>query len=254
MLRKYDTILYVFCALMAISIASAGNLVPCPDCRKSVSPRAIFCPSCGCPGEAIAAAATNSVDDNVKAPDRLIKIEADGRSGFAFPVEMADGLFAVAPLEFLLSADSVALSFLSTNAPIVYAMPEVALDVPLVRFPVTETNLAYWCAAPLASQGTANLDFSTVTGITFAREVTPRSLAAVSAATNLVSLFITASGSRTAQRLNPEQKWKKIQPKIFREQSRVFEKRIRGEEAPLPEMWCHPIFEALLKRNQAKEK
>ena len=244
-----------FCitTILAVSAWSA-SLVHCPDCSKPVSSRAVFCPSCGCPGEVIAEAATNSVLDSVKAPDRLIKIEADGRAGFALPVEMADGLFAVAPLEFLLSADSVTLTFVSTNASIVYAMPEVAVDAPLVRFPVTETNFAYWCAAPLDSQATANLDYSAVTGISFGREATSRSLAAVSAATNLVSLFTTAQGRRTAQRLNPDQKWQQIQPKIFREQSRVFEKLMRGEEAPPPEKWCHPIFEALLKRTQAKEK
>jgi hypothetical protein len=251
MLRKI--ISFCITAILAVSALSA-SLVNCPDCSKPVSSRAVFCPSCGCPGEVIAEAANNPVKDDVKTPDRLIKIEADGRAGFAFPVEMADGLFAVAPLDFLLSADSVTLTFASTNAPIVYAMPEVALDAPLARFPITETNFAYWCAAPLESSGIANLDYSAVTGITFGREATSRSLAAVSSATNLVSLFTTASGSRTAQRLNPDQKWQKIQPKIFREQSRVFDKLLRGEEAPVPEKWCHPIFEALLKRNQAKEK
>ena len=251
MLRKAIS----FCIISILTVSAwSAELVNCPDCSKPVSSRAVFCPSCGCPGEAIAEAADNSARDNVKTPDRLIKIESDGRAGFAFPVEMADGLFAVAPLEFLLSADSVSLSFISTNTPIAYLMPEVAVNAPLVRFPITETNLAYWCAAPLESPGTATLDYSTVTGLSFSHEATARSLAEISASTNLVSLYTSALGSRFAQRLDPAQKWQRIQPKAFREHGRIFDKLIKGEKETPPSTWSHPVFEALLKREQTKEK
>lgn len=235
--------------------ALAAPLVNCPDCNTPVSSRAVFCPSCGCPGEAIAEeAANNSTKDNAKTPDRLIKIAADERVGFAFPVEMADGLFAVAPLEFLLSAESVSLSFTSTNASIAYLTPEVAVNAPLVRFPITQTNLAYWCAAPLDSPGTANLNYSIVTGLSFSREATALSVAETSASTNLISLYTSAMGSRFAQRLDPAQKWLCIQPKVFREHGRIFEKLINGEKETPPSTWSHPIFEALLKRQPTKEK
>jgi len=244
-----------FCIIFILAVSAlAASLINCPDCTKSVSSRAVFCPSCGCPGDAIAEAAKNLVRDNSKTLDRLIKIETDGRIGFAFPVEMADGLFAVAPLECLLSAVSVTLSFTSTNTPIAYLMPEVAVNAPLVRFPISSTNLAYWCVASLESTGSANLNYSTVTGLSFSRETTALSVAETSAATNLVSLYTSAMGNRFAQRIDPAQKWLSIQPKAFREHGRIFEKLIKGEKETPPSTWSHPIFDALLKREQTKEK
>lgn len=244
-----------FCIVFTLAFSAlSASLVNCPDCNKLVSSRAIFCPSCGCPGEAIAEATNNLVRDDTKTPERLIKVKADDRTGFAFPVEMADGLFAVAPLEFLLSADSVSLSFTSTNAAIAYLMPEVAVNAPLVRFPISQTNLAYWCAAPLESPGTANLNYSTVTGLSFSREATALSVAETSASTNLVSLYTSTLGSRFAERLDPAQRWQRIQPKAFREHGRIFEKLIKGEKETPPPTWSHPVFEALLKREPTKER
>ena len=167
---------------------------------------------------------------------------------------MADGLFAVAPLEFLLTTDSVSLSFTTTNTPIAYLMPEVAVNVPLVRFPITNTNLAFWCVAPINSPATSYLNYSKVTELSFSHETTALSLAEISASTNLVSLYTSAWGSRFAQRLDPAQKWQRIQPKAFREHGRIFDKLSKGQKETPPAIWSHPVFEALLKRGQTKEK
>jgi hypothetical protein len=242
-----------FCFAMLTVTVLAASLINCPDCSKPVSSRAVFCPSCGCPGDAIAEAAKKMMQKNSKTPDGLLKVVTGERTGFALPVEMTDGLFAVAPLEFLLTADSLSLSLTSTNVPVAYFMPEVAVNAPLVRFPITETNLTYWCAAPLESQGEISLNYSTVNGITFSHEATALSVASFSASTNIVSVYTSATGSRFAQRLDPTQKWQRIQPKTFREHGRIFEKMMKGETATPPATWSHPIFEALLKREQTKE-
>lgn len=254
MIRKYVTILCGAFILLAITIAGADNVVPCPDCKKSVSPRALFCPSCGCPGEIIAAEAAAEKPAKNAAPDRLLRVVADERRGLALPVQMADGLYALAPLDLLLATESLTLTFCSTNAPIIYAMPQVASDLPLVRFPITETNLSFWCVAPPDAKPTATLDYTTAFGPSYGVETTARTIASLSAATNLISLIDSVSGKRTAHAIGDAQNWAPIQPKLFREQSRVFEKLMRGENATVPDTWCHPIFEALLKHKQAQEK
>ncbi|MFA7171835.1 MAG: hypothetical protein WC340_00220 [Kiritimatiellia bacterium] len=111
-----------FCIIFLLALAAwSAALVNCPDCSKPVSSRAVFCPSCGCPGEAIAEAAENSTKENIKTPDNLLKIESDGRTGFAFPVEYNAGTDPNAPDLF---ANSIASSFAFTaNLSPIYAGP-----------------------------------------------------------------------------------------------------------------------------------
>ena len=47
----------IACALVAEFVpllAQGESLMPCPDCGKMVSRRALMCPNCGCKGEVIA--------------------------------------------------------------------------------------------------------------------------------------------------------------------------------------------------------
>lgn len=249
----YTVFNVVLVSLALCFSALALPLTPCPDCEKSVSPRACFCPFCGCPGDAIAASVRPVDQEVARAPDRLIRIDTDTKHGFAIPVEMADGLFAIASLDFLLGAETLTLSFVFTNTPIAYAMPEVAVDTPLVRFPLTETNLAYWCAAPRESSVATYVGNSTVSGLSFDVEPTVRSIAAASSATNLVAFFVDQPHGRELERFHDALLWQRIQPKVFREQAHIFEKMRRGEAAIAPQPWCHPIFDALLKRASVKE-
>ena len=234
--------------------AFAVDLISCPDCKRPVSPRALFCPNCGCPEEAIAERAKSGLTQHARVPDQLLRVESDSkRIEVAFPVEMADGLFAIASLDTIIAADTVALSFLTTNAPVAYGLPEVAVDVPLVRFPISETNLQFWCTASQTSEVAEYFDFSRKSGGSFSKEPTGRTIAEVSKGTNLVSVYVAILGKKVPQRVCDGIVWKKITPKDFREQSRIFEKIMRGEKHPVPDKWCHPIFEALLKRKQAGE-
>lgn len=250
----FNRIIMLIAFLCLPIVLWADSLIPCPDCTAPVSPRAVFCPSCGCPGEAIAECARNLQGEQPRAQDQLLRLDTDGQAAFAFPVEMADGFFAVAPLAPLLSAESLTLSFLSTNAIIAYTMPEVAVDAPLVRFPITETNLFFWCVAPQQSIPAATLDYSETAGFSFSRESTAHTLADVSAATNLISIYVESAGRRFPQRITDTIKWQRIQPKIFREQSRLFLQILRGENTTPPDKWCHPVFDALLQSNQTQEK
>jgi hypothetical protein len=250
----FRCILFFSTALLAPN-ALTIDLIPCPDCKRSVSPRASFCPNCGCPEKAIAEQARGTLNRDSRKPDKLLRVESDGkRTEIAFPVEMADGLFAIASLNTILAADTVTLSFLTTNSPVAYGLPEVAIDVPLVRFPISETNLQFWCVASQSSEVAGFFDFSQTSGSSFSIEPTGRTLAEVSKGTNIVSVYVDLFGKKVLQRVWDGIVWQKITPKDFREQSRIFEKIVRGEKVQVPNKWCHPIFEALLKRKQAGEK
>lgn len=62
-----------------------SNLIRCPDCTKDVSRRAVHCPACGCPGDAISAEANRIDDARVLKP--VVVITAPNGGGFGIAVE-----------------------------------------------------------------------------------------------------------------------------------------------------------------------
>ena len=250
-------VLVAILLLLALPLLAAP-LVPCPDCGRQVSSRALMCPACGCPGDAIAACTSPSPNEQTPAapePDRLLRLEVDQRTAFALPVRMPDGLFALAPLDAILGAETVTLAFLSTNTTIAYAMPEVAVSAPLVRFPITETNLTCWSLAPASAAETAVLRFTPPAGLAIQPlPSSPPALAVLDASTNLLSLFTQATGAPIAEPLPPSLAWQRIQPRDFREHGRLYLRHLRDPSQPTPSPWCHPVFEALARRLAAQEK
>lgn len=56
---------------------------------------------------------------------------------------MDDGAFVVLPLENTFGLETLVLSYATTNTTIAYGVPEVALNLPIVRFPIAVTNLQF---------------------------------------------------------------------------------------------------------------
>ena len=133
----------------------AAPLVECPDCGGAVSSRAVMCPHCGAPAEAIAeaVAALAEKEDEPKAPDDVLVAKVNGRECYALPVAMKDGSFAVLPASALAGLETLELFFASTNAPVAYGTPSVAQGAPLVRLPLAETNLSFHAVAAKAGEG-----------------------------------------------------------------------------------------------------
>ena len=126
-------------------------LMPCPDCGREVSKRALMCPNCGLKGEGIAAeAARLAKAEEPPPPDDAILADFGDRKERAMPVMFGDKPYAVMPLEKLVGLKTMTLSFDSTNAPISYASIEVASEWPLVRFGITEPNLLFKVEADVA--------------------------------------------------------------------------------------------------------
>lgn len=132
-------------------LAWGGTLIPCPDCGREVSKRALMCPNCGCKGEVIAEeAARLAKAEEPPPPDDAILADFGDRKERATPVMFGEKPYAVLPLEKLVGLKTMTFSFVSTNAPINYASIEVASMMPLVRFGISETNLLFKTEADVA--------------------------------------------------------------------------------------------------------
>jgi len=132
-------------------LAWGGTLMPCPDCGREVSKRALMCPNCGCKGEVIAEeAARLAKAEEPPPPDDAILADFGDRKERATPVMFGEKPYAVLPLEKLVGLKTMTFSFVSTNAPINYASIEVANALPLVRFGISETNLIFKAEADVA--------------------------------------------------------------------------------------------------------
>ena len=132
-------------------LAWGGTLIPCPDCGREVSKRALMCPNCGCKGEVIAEeAARLAKAEEPPPPDDAILADFGDRKERATPVMFGEKPYAVLPLEKLVGLKTMTFSFVSTNAPINYASIEVANALPLVRFGISETNLIFKAEADVA--------------------------------------------------------------------------------------------------------
>ena len=139
-------------ALVLVPLLAWGEaLIPCPDCGREVSKRALMCPNCGCKGEVIAEeAARLAKAEEPLPPDDAILADFGDRKERATPVMFGEKPYAVLPLDKLVGLKTMTFSFVSTNAPINYASIEVAGTMPLVRFGISETNLLFKAEADVA--------------------------------------------------------------------------------------------------------
>ena len=140
----------IFLVLVPLLVRGEA-LVPCPDCGREVSKRALMCPNCGCKGEVIAEeAARLAKAEEPPPPDDASLADFGDRKERATPVMFGEKPYAVLPLEKLVGLKTMTFSFVSTNAPINYASIEVAGTMPLVRFGISETNLLFKAEADVA--------------------------------------------------------------------------------------------------------
>jgi len=139
-------------AILAMTaLADESRLMPCPDCGKIVSKRALMCPGCGLKGEIIAEeAAKLAKAEEPPPPDDKIVADFGDRKDEAMPVMFGEKPYAVMPLEKLVGLKTLTLSLASTNTPINYASIELASPMPIVRFGITETNLLFKAEADVA--------------------------------------------------------------------------------------------------------
>lgn len=119
-------------------------LIACPDCGREVSRRAVSCPGCGCPGAAIAERAKEL--EKRKEPDAYAIAHGGAEEFRALPVMMDGAGYLVMPLEHTFGMETLNFTMASKGGTLEYGAPEVALEVPLVRFRIGETNFVFAAA------------------------------------------------------------------------------------------------------------
>jgi len=220
----------------------------CPDCEEQVSPRAVMCPHCGCPGEVIAEAAAQ-VDEKLpeSTPGPILRVETGAKDGYAVAVTIEESNYLIMDAGLLWDAESLTITPMATNnSPIAYRDLQLALDVPLARFRTDATNLTFVGVAKTTTAREKELlwmlpgnEFSEqcllesagsdATAFT-ANARSPVPVAMVDAQTNLVNVAYQISDHEYDCALPGEDEWLDAQPSVFRAQTRLLAKAERDQD------------------------
>lgn len=147
--------MFIYLLTMCVSgCVFAVNLFPCPDCEKDVSPYAVMCPNCGCPGARIEAAVAKVKTDEVKEklkPIPLFQIDTGLNSGYGVGLSVGANKYLVMDARILWNASSLTITPLTTNSLITYSKLQLSLNSPLARFSTDDTNITYLTASQAVS-------------------------------------------------------------------------------------------------------
>lgn len=183
----------------------ALNLIACPDCGEQVSRRAVMCPACGCPGEAVVVEAKRIQD--ARKPKSVVNIEAPTGGGSAVAVELNHQKYVLATLAACGSAASLSLDAV-TGESVSYHTIEVALNAPLVRLAVNSDAIVYLKVSE-SGESVAYLDESGA--VTNNKS---QAIATLDAAGKLSAI----KESEVFYAVSPKVEWYRVQPAAFRTQ------------------------------------
>jgi len=218
----------IFIALLCS--ATFAGLISCPDCGAQVSDRAVMCPACGCPGEAILVAVQSKQMNRVELPffcHSLVRVTSDQNVGVGVCIEDSERLYVLTAQNLLAGAQSLVLEKILDSQPIAYTSIELASDRNLVRLAVNATNLQ-----PLAIAEASNADLALVYVATN-QSVLIVQTGAVSgslpigsplldAATNLVMVVESPEGKH-AEIVATVPVWVSVKPMAYRIQSTLLQ-------------------------------
>ncbi|MFH0909061.1 MAG: zinc ribbon domain-containing protein [bacterium] len=220
-----------FILVASLCSAALAGLIPCPDCGKQVSDRAVMCPSCGCPGDAIRAAAQSNQTAKIELPSfchSLVRVTSDQGEGAGVCIQTPSQLYVLTAQNLMAGAQSLALTKMLDGQSIAYTSIELAADRNLARLAVNATNLH-----PLAMADTNSADLALVyvaTNGTVAVMQTgavsgqlPVGTPLLDAATNLVMVIGTSDGKH-AETVASVPAWVPVQPLTYRTQTTLLQK------------------------------
>lgn len=122
--------------LVFAMVASArAALVACPDCGVRVSARAVWCPACGCPGEAIAESAKATLEAAKPKPPAEVLVGVSDRGSFpVWPVQLEGRHLLVADLADVEGVNTLLITNAVHSVTVDYRRPAVAENLPIAAF------------------------------------------------------------------------------------------------------------------------
>ncbi len=137
------------CFLTALSLRAVA-LVACPDCEGQVSSRAMMCPHCGCPGEAIAEyvkALQEAQEPEVIPPAETLQGKSDRGTFTVYPVQVGEACFLIADLAEVEGVKTLLIENVAHQLSVDYRRPELHTTLPIVRFSTEPTETIAFKAA-----------------------------------------------------------------------------------------------------------
>lgn len=214
--RKALVANWIILALWLPAVLGA-NLVECPDCGKDVSPRAVACPHCGCPGGFIVESVRRKEEE--KKPKAVVQVKAEAAGGFGVAVEDEGVSYVILPVEAVGSADSLSLRTLQ-GAELAYSHLEVAKEVSLMRFRVTSESLVYLRRSAVSGDTPGTfLDENGVAIPSQSGHEASKLIARVTPTGEVAALNVGGKSGEQWVALNQPLEWAAVEPSRFREQA-----------------------------------
>ncbi len=179
----------------------------------------MFCPKCGCVGDAIRAEGGNVATPAVTGS--VLRVEFGNKVGAALPVRMDGRMFAVMALDGVLGMDRCLL--FDGERRVEWTVPEVAVAAPIARFQIADTNLTYWSVG-----GAMMYDGGQM----------------VLTRTNLVAGVVSELSSGRADYRLDGCEWQVLQPREMNRHGKMLLRIRAGETVELPHK-THPYYKYL---------
>lgn len=224
----------ILASLMVAGTTLARDLIPCPDCGEMVSPRAVYCPHCGCPGQAIAAEAAKRAEETKLKP--VVKVVTPGSVGFGVAVLADKKKYVIMDADLLGELESLKMEALDKEGKgVSYARLELADSISLARFTVISDRLEY--RPVVRKSGGKPANYLLPNGGTVSRPQ-PAAIAAVDNAGRLLGVKTKSQGFVS---LGKDIAWKQVLPSEYRAQIKLLH-RLEAERQ-----------ERALSKNELKE-
>ena len=199
------------------------KLIPCPDCTRAVSYRAVSCPHCGCPGSAITTYFLELYPPGGVLQLPVLKVEADDKVGYALCIEENDQRFILVDADLLNGVQVVGFYTIPDGDPVVGKGMEVSDSLPLVRYRTAVTQVQPILVS--SDQGVGRRIFLKVgPDETLVIDKSPPDKEALEfwsadARTRLVGTSIFSGGRLSLVDYRAVEDWKPVRPLVFREQT-----------------------------------